>query len=85
MEAFEALIKLFEVPQRSVKITVSVNFLSLSGIGAVMDNKLLTKGPYDLEGRVKFPPSMINQFSPRNELGTTTQPHKNFRLSPRNI
>ena len=70
MEAFKVLIKIFEVPQRSVNITVLINFLSLSGIGAGRDNKPLTKGPYDLEGRVKFPPSMTNQFSPRNELGT---------------
>ena len=33
MKAFKAFIKLFEAPQRSVKIKIKVNFLSSSGIG----------------------------------------------------
>ena len=34
MKAFKAFVKPFEAPQRSMKIKISVNFFSLSGIGA---------------------------------------------------
>ena len=35
MKAFKAIKKLFEAPQRSVKIKIEGNFFSLSGIEAV--------------------------------------------------
>ena len=40
---FKAFIKLFETPQRNVKIIIEVNFFSLSGIGAgkVADEELV--------------------------------------------
>ena len=43
MKALKALIKPLEAPQRSVKIKISVNFFSLSGIGAGKDNSKIHK------------------------------------------
>ena len=35
MKAFKAFIKPFEVPQRSVKIKIQLNFFTLSGFGTL--------------------------------------------------
>ena len=40
MKAFKACINPFEVPQRSVKINIELNFFSSSGIGTGMFNHL---------------------------------------------
>ena len=40
MKALKAFIKLFEAPQRSVKILIYLNFFTFSGIGTLMVKQL---------------------------------------------